>query len=644
MQPPPPIVEWAQKHLRLNNAYVYPGSFRPRPWQVEPLNAPGLWHRVRYLGPTQTGKSTMADVVMYYTMAVRGISGMVAYDRMETVTAVFKTRIVSMIKDNESIAELWDHKEDSLTLDNLVLRTCVWRVASARNERTMSTFPAGMIIGSEVGKWERQTAGGKKSFSPIETLRGRAGAYWSIGGPRELLESTPFEPDDYMYTEVFSPGVLILQPHISCPHCGYWQVLIDSQIKLRDSDADHKPARLRAEKSDAVRYECAGCAQEITEAERAAASATVIWAAPEIDQKDFQQKAEKISRSGEVEGAESRQRKNTAVCYNWNRLVDVAYPFWECLAKFFESKNDPEKLKTYQTETMARYVARKTSSVAPAFIKSRLGGYKSRGPEACFPAETLVLTAGIDSQDDGFYYLVVGWMPYMEFCLVEYDHIKCPISQYNDRRQVLKTVSEAIFSRVYRREDGVEMGVIGYLIDRGGHRADDVDYIVERVPNCEAYVGLTRNDPKRPWIYKSEKDNFYLGQTEEMSDHTGKMLSGSGWYMMDDYDEDFVDQLTSHRFEEVVDENGVAKTAWIRPKRDHYRDCFILAYAAARLRKLDRALYSDGICRTLDLRAREGAMVKAEPQKTTGPTPEVRRNINRGGGAYYSRAYGRGWR
>jgi phage terminase large subunit GpA-like protein len=71
----PNIVDWCQKNIRLTKGYTQPGAFVARPWQIEPLNWIHEWNNIYFLGPTQTGKSTMADMFIAYAMGVYRVNG-----------------------------------------------------------------------------------------------------------------------------------------------------------------------------------------------------------------------------------------------------------------------------------------------------------------------------------------------------------------------------------------------------------------------------------------------------------------------------------------------------------------------------------------------------------------------------------------
>jgi phage terminase large subunit GpA-like protein len=473
-----------------------------------------------------------------------------------------------------------------------------------------------------VGKWE------KMDYNPVHMLYGRQEAY-----PNELrrsiIESSPYDVGDYFYQEIFRPGTLILRPHYPCPICGEFQVLTDSQIKLRKTgveDPTHEAARIRAEKEAAVFYECLHCRQEIREKDRVEIDSRVIWAAPEITEGDFfKQDAEKISKAGEITGPS--RKKFDMVCFGWNRFVDLTFTFYECLARFQDSVHNPEKFKVYETETMARFWRKKHERINISRFESYKGNYFKDGINNRIPNETLTSTIGIDSQD--------------KFSILRYGKIYWPLNtpEYLDKNKMVETVIRGIFNgeKLIRKDGAIIESRLGF-IDRGGHRDNDVDYLVSKISFLQAYIGLTRTDPKKELVYKSDNGPFWLGQSEAISEYVGMLIEKGNIKIPKDSDNEFLKQLASHYHTEKTDPYGNTKSIWVKLKdQDHYRSCLEYAYAAAKVLKADTALFDENILRELNKQIEQtrpgAALPKEEAEKPQG------RNQNRyGNNEYYSRA------
>jgi phage terminase large subunit GpA-like protein len=656
----PLTLEWAEKNIRLvSPGYVFPGPYRARPWQREIVNAWHYWNTVIEIGAVQIGKSVNADIAMYYAMTVLGINGMVAYSESDTVESVFNLRIKDMIKSNPCLKDNWTGRDDDLTTANLKLKNCLWKVASAQNRNDLATFSAALCIGSEVAKWKTM-----KTYNPVLMLKGRSGIFNQTGQTKLFLESSPFEIGDYLYKEVHKSGTLIVTPHYRCPHCGCWQEWSDVQIILHKTgtdEPDHKPERIRQDGEAAVWYQCIGCKEEITEAQRATIDGAVVWAAPGIDQEDFKQEAETINNDGFIPGRleGGKRRGFDSIAYNFSRLVDVSFPFYKCLALFFETKNDPEAKRTYETETMARWPVRQGRRVDVSYLESKkVKGFFQYGDNHRIPEDVVALTFGGDSQKDGFYYSIYGWGYMMSCWLIRHDFIKCPMDANANHQSVYANFKNALYAEPLKWQDESIADWRAGLLDRGGHRLDDVDFICQHMQNVKPYVGAAKYDDKKPSIYKSEVGNFFLGQPQMLSDFTGTLLGSDQMYFPWDTTAEYFDQIWRQFFEKRINSKGEQEEVWVHGYAgdgkatesgtgpDHYRDCFNLAYAAAKLIKLDTLLFNDSYCKQAKQNKTKIIEIQDIPVKPKQIEEKSYRNdpsFRRQGG-YFKRSYGRGTR
>ncbi len=89
--------------------------------------------------------------------------------------------------------------------------------------------------------------------------------------------------------------------------------------------------------------------------------------------------------------------------------------------------------------------------------------------DAEVPDEVLVLTAGVDVQDDRFEVEIVGWGPGKESWGIRYQKI------YGDllKDQVWKDLDEYLMLP-WRKKDGTPLYILSCCMDSGGHHTDQV--------------------------------------------------------------------------------------------------------------------------------------------------------------------------
>jgi hypothetical protein len=624
IKPYPLLSKWGEENLEFKRpGYNSEGAFKLRPWQIEPADDFLRYPRNLMVGAPQTGKSTIADLMAFYGMKVLRTNGIIAYTENETVETVFKDRLTLMIKENPCLREEWDGQEDSLTVKRVKLAHCIWRIASAFNENTMATFASGITIGSEVGKWK------KVKFHPPSMLEGRQGSY-SYNMKRTVFETSVFDPTDYMYQQVYTEGVRILHPHYECPHCRNWIEFTDSQIKVRDPS--YRYAEVMQYKFDAVRYECPICKGEISEPDRMVMSENVVWAAPAIDQDDFKQEPEVI-RNGIVQGLtpDGKRPGIETICHMWPRMVDTGYKFWQNLAAYFKAKSDPVALKMYNAEIMSRYTSiRSQNAVELITLDTKIGTYRKN----YVPDDVLLITAGFDSHDDRFNYVYVGWCYGCVWKILKHGVIPCKLSEYRDPVQMYAQFTGSLQNDVLYWPNGQVADFKYGFIDRGGHRADDVDYITARYPGLRAYIGDNRIDEKKPLIRKSDHGDFYLGQTELLSDLTGIRIASPAFWLPVDVSEQFKREILAQYRKKTVSLDGVIGSKWIHGGDDHYRDCLNYNEAIARVYGFESILNNAQACDTL----RSGReAIHTVPIHTPAPQRSAQA-VKRRGGGYFTRA------
>ena len=658
IRPRPLPVDWLQENIRfVEGAYNSPpGKWVLRIWQHEPINAFVHFPKVIYIGPTQTGKSLFADGAVYYSMAVLGLHGMMIYNNTKTVSAVFSRRIKPMILGNKVLRDLWSGKDDDLSIMGIKLRNCFWGVASCVNRDDLATWPAGCVVWSEASKSK------PKNYDVQTEITGRQGSY-ALSQRKEIIETSPNETGDLSYKEVYKLGSKILMPHIKCPHCSHWQVLQDSGIKLRSingEEPDHDPSRIRIMKEKAAWYPCPNCGKEIDESYRVRIfDEEVVWAAPKIvervnDKYTFTQEAEEIAPDGSI----TYDRDDMLVpVFNWNRLVNPQFPFWECLARFFESRRSTETFHTYLNNDMARYFKREAEKLARTVLEAKAlqSKYFSEGENAFVPDDVLVVVLSMDTQDKGFWYMAEGFGENGSRYVLRCGWIDCDIEldQNENLKGACKLVTDALFSRPFQFKDGRRIGIMKGFIDRGGHRSELVDYICDKLLGFDPYIGDPRFDtPGKEMVYDTGK-GWFFGKTELLSYETGTKLSKRNFHLPHDISQDFFNQVLKQYQQVAEDKYGNEIKEWVHGGEDHLRDCMNMNTAASIYLGLGINLFDPVWCADTrqalgtgtytDSRIEVARMeVRENQQKQSEPEPETERPMPRASARYSSSYFGRG--
>ena len=585
----PSVVEWAEEHFLLSSAYSQPGKFIAYHWQREPLNALLEYDTVIHYGCTRVFKSLAAEIQVFYCVDNIPMNAMFCYAKKDTVEDVFEDRIKPVVFDVPAINKYYTGREKDLTKRKIKLSHIYMRVASSEVRSDIATWDAGLIYASEVSKYRK-----KPGWEPIEALKRRQDSYSIIGRKKAIFESSPLLEGDILDQEVKRADVLRVFPMFQCPKCGMYQRLYYTQVKEipnSKGDADHDPGRIRDEK--AAFYECFGCRYHWNDADRLNAHAGIVWAAS----------GEKIA-----DGKVTERIKKAGIAYQYPRWVDPTFSFYECLARYFTArKKGIEAVQLFMNEDMGESWKPKTKRVDEGYLKTKCAGYLA-GTRGDIPNDVLVLLCGIDTQKPGFYYVVNGYTQGMDKFLVAFGDVPAPEknaeSIVDPRILALDRIRKEIFEKVYLRRDGVQLEIYSGLIDRGGHRPEDVDYVVKNITELKSYIGETTVNFKAPLIKRSEAKNatWYLGQSQRLSKIVTEEIESDGWKLPDDVSQDYIDQVLNEWIEEIAQPLGGTRYTYVKKEPNHYRSCENMVRAAVALTNLEELLNDPSSVQTLTVK------------------------------------------
>jgi hypothetical protein len=267
------------------------------------------------------------------------------------------------------------------------------------------------------------------------------------------------------------------------------------------------------------------------------------------------------------------------------------------LASYFEAKasNEANAFQNYWNEDLARFWRPQAGSISDEYIMSKQDdSYWMGGP---VPDGVLVTTAGIDTQDNGFYFAIVGYGRYMETWILRYGFIPCDMnhSEFKDPERVRARFDELFFDVPMKFRSGAVLPMMFGLIDEGGHRERDVQYICRKHhKELAPYKGTGKDSPL---FRKSEQKRLWLCNTESLSKLVEKVIGSDTWHIPSERESgehhEFVAQIKRQYTKETKDKNGNPKYEWVHGGEDHYRDCLNQSLAAAHIMDLPNRLNNE---------------------------------------------------
>jgi len=222
---------------------------------------------------------------------------------------------------------------------------------------------------------------------------------------------------------------------VACPHCGERDYLRWENIRWDKAGEGEKLQHLPR----TAHYVCPSCKGKITEADRAKMTATGIWESTDTG-------------DGKTAG------------FHISALYSPWTPWAETVAAFLQAKSEgTESLKAWVNTYLGETWEDAGDSVADVPLLER------REPYTMAPAGVLVITAGVDVQDDRLELEFVGWGHGEESWGLGYQTIYGDLSQ----DQIWKDLDSAL-SRIFDIQGGRKIKAACTCIDSGGHFTEQV--------------------------------------------------------------------------------------------------------------------------------------------------------------------------
>lgn len=427
------VSQWADLHRRLSSK----GSAEAGRWRtsrnpplaepMDTLSARSTAKDVVLMFPIQFGKTEVAINALGYVMdhnpgpVMVCLPGEVSRDKwvaqklgpMIDETPAVKSALTSTAtRDGANRREFKDFAGGQLYLEH-----------AGSPSRLKSTTVRTLLV-DEVDEFASNFTGGD---DPLEMLNGRTSAY--PGTYKRLYISTPQIKGISRIEQLWlkSDQRRYLVP---CPHCGHAQHLQWSGLRWGPGGAN--PV-----------YVCAECGATIDEHHKTAMIAAGRW-------------------EPSNPGARIRGYHINALYYQ----IGLGPRWADLVETWLDAQNDPAKLKTFVNDRLAEpWEDPAMRAVRHNAIADRAEPYALRTA----PAGALVVTAGVDTQDNRLAVHLTGWGRGMAFWTVDY--IELPGDPADDA--VWASLTELLNTPI-QHASGALLRIEACAVDAGGHRTEAV--------------------------------------------------------------------------------------------------------------------------------------------------------------------------
>lgn len=590
---PPPVLkvsEWADEKRRLSSeSSAEPGQWRTArtPYMREPMDAISdeETETIIVMTSSQVGKTELLLNVIGYHVDQDAAPIMLVQPTLDLAEAFSKDRLAPMIRDTPALREKIRSKsrDGGNTLLYKSFPGGHVTLSGANSPASLASRPIRIVLGDEIDRYPEEAG---NEGDPVELVTKRATTFFNF---KRLLVSTPTIKGSSRIEEFYDESSME-QWNLPCPSCGEYQPLAWPQVKF-EYDAQTK----RCNRAEMV---CKSCGALHVERE---------W------------------KAGEGKWVARKDNKQMRGFH----LNELASPWkrWTRIVEEFKTaeRGGPAKLKVWINTSLGETWEERGTSVDAGSLIKRRENYPA------LPNEVLLLTCGVDVQDNRLEYEIVGWGAEAESWGIHYGVIMGDPGQ----RYVWTMLDAQVINAPFVRVDGQQLSVISTAVDTGGHYTKKV------------YEYCVSSEAKRVWAIKGRGGTGipFIGRPKRRNDEgawlfivgvdVGKdtlvsrlstQFPGPGFCHFPElaragYDEAYFDGLTAeHRVPRKVD--GRIVYHWeLKPgaSRNEPFDCRNYATAALEIIGGEAAIAAL-------LRMRE-EQTKRKPVAAVSATPKKRRGV-----------------
>lgn len=452
------VSEWADK----NRVLVSESSAEPGPWRtdrapylreiMDAFTQPGIYE-IDIMASAQTGKTETQLNMMGRAIDID--PGPMLY-----------------VQPTDKVAEDYSKRRISPMISACPpLRDKVYRAKGrdANNTITMKTFPGGSlaIIGANspsdlaskpvryifMDEIDRFPASAGTEGDPIELAERRTETYRHN---RKIVKcSTPTIKGASKIERAYMHGTQE-EWRTECPHCQNFSFIRFDDVKFDKEEFQDEEGQTQYLVRN-TRWLCPICKRETPEVEVKRCAAKWFVRNPKAIQNGV------------------RSFRLNAFMSPWSDWKSI------CLS-FLEAKNDPYLLRVFHNTMLGESWEMRDNSGAPEKLFSRREHYNAE-----VPSGVLVLTMGIDTQDNRLEYEVVGWDKNEQSWGIS----RGVIPGRADSPGVWAEVDD-LLDREWKMANGMGMRILATFVDSGGHFTEDV------------YKECAKRAARRVWAIKGE--------------------------------------------------------------------------------------------------------------------------------------------
>lgn len=534
MKPPEnlTVTEWAEKRRRLSmESSAEPGPWRTTrtPYLREPMNAftdPRV-RRIVMASASQVGKSELELNIIGYI--IDEDPGSILFVHPTTVDAkeFSKLRIAPEIRDCPTLRRKVAAPKSRDSGNTVLQKTYpggILTLCGSTEAHALASKPIRYVLGDERDRWA--TSAGKEG-DPWGLAMARQTTFYNA---KAVEVSTPTVKNASAIADSYAEGTMERWKS-KCPHCGEYH-----EIQWKDIRYEYETEEINKKKTykvTSIIYVCPGCAA----------------VSDEVTMKRQPARWEADNPDAYAQGVRSF----------WLNAFVSQWASWESIVlKFLNAVGNSRKLQVVYNTCFGELWEDRGDLEDEDSLMARREEYPAELPDG-----VLVLTAGVDTQDNRMEYEVVGHGHFGETWGIE----KGVVMGRPDDDATWTKLDEVLFDRVFHFADGLGLRLSMSFTDEGGHFTQDVRR------QCRARIG------KKVFCIKGMPgpDKPYTAPPKQMKIIVNQKAVGTCWQYQIGVDSGKV----------MIMDNLAVKTPGAKychfPKRDDYGPGYFAGLLSERL-------------------------------------------------------------
>ena len=555
---PPPVQtvsQWADSKRKLSReASAEPGQWNTdrAPYQRgihDALNDPRIETLVM-MSSAQVGKTEWLLNIIGYYMDYDPSPMLLLQPTLQMAEAFSKDRLAPMLRDTPALKGCVKEARARDSGNTLLHKTFPGghiTMAGANSPASLASRPVRIFLADEVDRY------------PISA--GTEGDPLLLGGKRtttffnrkKIYTSTPTIKDASRIEDAYEKSDK-RKYYIPCSHCGEKDTLKWANVKWdKDADGVHMP-----ETAFMICEHCGGMHQDHNKVRRMLDGGEWIASKPLVRTAGF----------------------------HLNELYSPWKKWSEVVQDFLDAKGDTEQMKTWTNTSLGETFEEAGDQIEGDSLYLRREIYK-----AIVPQKAVVLTMGVDIQEDRIEVEIIGWGSGEQSWNVDYRIFTGDVTQ----PEVWNELAE-MFSYEFEHESGNILTIASTCIDSGYQTQLVYDFVYKhrsrRVFAVKGKEGggrpiVSQSIAKKGKSSKRKVDLYIIGVDDAKTLLSGRLKltdKGAGYcHFPMGRDEEYFEQLTAEKMVTKF-KRGFPYREWVKTRtRNEATDCRIYGHAALKL-------------------------------------------------------------